>query len=148
MRDSCTEDLCLKNCLSSAVMHFNKGRMEREQLSLPSHSSSTAKLAQRAKRERKLSLQRDKQTDKQTASQLLLCSVHGAPQLLKELFVTRNRIQLLAELPVKDSQFSPGWRFNRNSYSSAVSGLNTPSMCAIAEMPREEPRKYFHLKLR
>lgn len=76
------EVLCLKNCLSSAVIHFNKGRMERELLSLPSQTitAATAKLAQSAERERKLSHQRDKQTDKQTESQLLLSSVHRTPK--------------------------------------------------------------------
>lgn len=62
--DSFMEVLCLKNCLSSAVIHFNKGRMERN--SFPCNST-TATLA---RVQRESCLQRDKQTNREPAAPL------------------------------------------------------------------------------
>lgn len=75
--DSCMEVLCLKNCLSSAVIHFNKGRMERnsfaclhrpallqQQCSNPGSCAGGEKVVSSER-------QADRQTDSEPAAPLL-----------------------------------------------------------------------------
>lgn len=75
--DSCMEVLCLKNCLSSAVIHFNKGRMERNSFAclhrpalLQQHCSNPGSCAGG---EKVVSSERqaDRQTDSEPAAPLL-----------------------------------------------------------------------------
>lgn len=72
------EDLCLKNCLSAAVIHFNKGRMERELLPylhrpslLQQHYSKAGSACRGGEKVVSSERQADGQIDSEPASPLL-----------------------------------------------------------------------------